>query len=213
MDFKKNFLNIILIGVSVLIVIGFASSFLSGSKNNTQSNSKTTTALDVAPGMSDKELNISLSRMIKKFDEVKQITFYRHTHTPQYVNDWTSVDLTFSVDKTPYIPNLSFKFVSNDWLFIDAITIKTDKNTYNKDKIEIERDSGTRSSGEVGIWEWASYKVDEDELRMLLDMISSKKTIIRFNGSKYYHDYVLTENNKLAIRDSLASWKKLGGTL
>ena len=210
MKSKKTFWIIVGCGISVLLLI------LALSPDDSSSSEPAAVkaaALDVAPNMSEVQLKSAASHMRAVPDDVKECTFYYHSADPYYNNSSTRIRVYFGKangTSAPWTPNIIVQYVSEDWLFIEKITVKTDSNTYTLSG-KVNRDSGERINGDVGIWEWINEAVTGYTARMLLDISSSKKTIVRFEGRQYYNDYVVPESNKQTIREMLAAWKYSGG--
>ena len=206
---KKIFWTVIGSVLALIVLVSMFSSDDSAKKSATAN----VPALDVTSGMSDVQMKSAVSRLKAVTDDVKQCSFYYHSADPYYNNSSTRIRVYFgkaSGASAPWTPNIIVQYVSEDWLFIEKITVKTDSNTYTLSG-KVNRDSGERINGDVGIWEWINEEVTGDTVRMLLDISSSKKTIVRFEGQQYYNDYVVPDSNKQTIREMLAAWKYSGG--
>lgn len=205
----------ILVVFLILAAISPIISSLSGHSSTSSSNSATTIpTIDVAPGLTNNELNIAVSHMRKKVDDVKNITFYHHQNSPQYSSSRNAISIYYASSSGQInIPRLKIQYVGSDWLFIESYIIKADDAPYTLTPQygEVERDSGTITNDEVGVWEWCDTSMDQQDVPTILAIINSKKTVIRFNGKQYYHDYVVTQQDKIALKESLAAWKQMGG--
>jgi len=206
---------VLILLVVFIPIIGKISS--SSQKTSTTTSSNTTSrlhAIDVAPGMTTEQLKSAKLRLRKNVDTVENITWYYHQNSPKYQNSRTAISINFGTsNNTFYTPNLSINYVASDWLFIQQYTVKADDAIF---KIapsygKIKTDHGILSNGEVGIWEWYDNPISLEELQMVLAIIKSKRSVIRFEGKEYYKDYVIPEQEKLALKEVLASWKQMGG--
>lgn len=216
---KSNNIAIGCLFISILFVIiviigGFSSSKID-SANSTQS-TYTEPALpiiDVAPGLTDEQLKASLSHLRKKVDDVEDITWYYHQNSPKYTNSRTAISVYFGYSGNTYKPRLLINYVASDWLFIEKYTIKADGESFEISPTYrgIERDNGTLSDGEVGIWEWYDSNISRREMEMVLSVIKSKKAVIRFQGKQYYKDHTISQSEKNALKEILAAWKQMGG--
>jgi hypothetical protein len=218
------------LAIGVILVIAFfliwaiiGNSFNS-SRTASSSYSSTTTStpyhapelpvIDVAPGMTEEQLKAATLRTRKKVDEVKNITWYYHQSSPYYSNSRTAFSIYFGLSAgSPYTPRLLINYVSDDWLFVGKYIIKADDASFEitPEYGKIETDNGTLSNGEVGIWEWYDNSMSRQEMEMVLAIIQSKKAIVRFEGKQYYKDHIITQQEKLALKEILAAWKQLGG--
>lgn len=144
------------------------------------------------------ELSKILSNMTKKYDDIKNITWYRDKSSPKYANS-NGFYLYFSKDTL----RLNIQYYADDWLFIEKVIIKTDKQMYILSP-RFERDN---ASGKI--WEWADLYVDKSGMGIIEDIINSSSVKMRYEGSKYYKDISLTEKQKKALKDTLFAFKNI----
>ena len=201
----------------MIIVLALISTISSSSKPST-TNSSTYNAplpeIDVAPGMTDDQLKAASLHLRKKVDDVKNINWFYHQNSPKYSNSRTGISIYYAVSGNhPHTPRLVIYYVASDWLFVERYTIKADEATFEiaPKYNEIEKDNGTLSDGEVGIWEWYDNSISREEMEMVLAVIKSKKAVIRFEGKQYYKDYTISQQEKNSLKEILASWKYIGG--
>jgi hypothetical protein len=81
------------------------------------------------------------------------------------------------------------------------------------DKVEsmTPRNSIHRDNSGEHVWEWA----DEDAtpyLETIQNVIKSRKAILRYNGEKYYHDEIVSAEQKEWLENILLVYRYLGGT-
>lgn len=140
----------------------------------------------------------------KNVDEVRGITWISHRSEP-ITKDYMS--LYFGTDKgsaASYPLRLKFHYFADDWLFVESVTVKADDETFNLGEIDFKRDNAAGS-----VWEWSDEPLRN---RAMVDkVVASKKTIIRFNGRQYYHDFVLPESQKTAMKEIISAWQGRGG--
>lgn len=205
--------------VIILIIssLGFICNVFFSSKTTSQSTSYQSSEpppIDVAPGMTPDQLKAATLHLRKKIDEVKNITWYYHQYSPKYDNSRTAIQIYFGYSgNSPNNPCLLIHYVAEDWLFISRYTIKADDASFeiSPEYGKIERDNGTLGNGEVGIWEWYNHSMSRQEMEMALAIIKSKKAIIRFEGKQYYKDYIIPQQEKIALKEVLAAYKQMGG--
>lgn len=171
-------------------------------------------SINISLGMSTEQLKAATNKLIKRVDKVEDITWYYHKDSPMYRNSYTAIFAYFGKkDSTVYNARLKIQYVADDWLFIKRYVIKTDKNKYYLEPgpFGVETDSGIRSNGEVGIWEWYDKDMSRNDLKILLDIIKSKETMIRFEGRQYSKDKKVSQKQKRALKETLAAWTYMGG--
>lgn len=144
------------------------------------------------------------ANLIKRTDEIKGITWISHKSVPQLDN---YMSLYFGVEEgsaAGYPLRMKFNYYADNWLFVQSVTIKADDQVFDLGKIDFERDHTAGS-----IWEWSDSRLDD--MGMLNKIISAKKVVIRYDGRQYYHDFVLPESQKTALRETLLAWQRYGG--
>lgn len=142
-------------------------------------------------------------------DEFKGVTRYFDKSSPKYVdiNGFYAYVIQPS-EGTPFML-LNIQYADDDWLFIEGYTILVDGQRFEireEEYGEIKTDNGYG-----GIWEWLTRVVGPDELKMIEAMKDGKEVKIRYNGKDYYHDDVITETQKKALRNVYNLYQALGG--
>jgi hypothetical protein len=149
-------------------------------------------------------------KMRTKYDDIREVTWYRDKTSPQYTNyNGFYAYIGKAEGNRPWL-NLSIQYAAADWLFIKKYTIKVDGQTYTitEDSYgEIKRDNG---SG--GIWEWLDRKVGYAEYEIIKAVAYGKDVKIRFSGTDYYEDKIITDQQKTALRNVLDAYEALGGS-
>lgn len=121
------------------------------------------------------------------YDEFEDITWLYSKQRPNFSN--TMAFYTYIGVKNNYAwRRLVVRYSGDNWLFLKSIIIKTDNSTYTLDASSAKRDNYT------DVWEWIDIPIKEGEDFMLYDIIHSKQTKIRFNGSQYHCDWTLPSN-------------------
>lgn len=136
-----------------------------------------------------------------KKDEFNDLTFYTHKKAPRYTS--TNFIYPYIGKKGDYFYlRLQLQYASNDWLFINKAIFLVDGKKYELTGTW-DRDNNTR------IWEWNDIAVDDDILFMLKDISNSKKTKVRYVGSQYHKDRVLTSKEKMIIKQTIDIYQDL----
>ncbi|WP_458373041.1 hypothetical protein [Pseudomonas laurylsulfatiphila] len=140
----------------------------------------------------------------KNTDEIKGVTWISHKSEPVLDNYMSLYFGTKNGSASAYPLRMKFNYFADSWLFVQSVTIKADDRVFNLDKMDFERDNGSGS-----IWEWSDSKVED--MAMLNKIIAAKKVVIRYDGRQYYHDFVLPEAQKNAMKEILLAWNRYGG--
>lgn len=144
------------------------------------------------------------ANLVKNVDEIKGITWVSHKSVPLLENYMT---LYFGVkdgSAAGYPLRMKLNYHADSWLFIESVTIKADDKVFDLGKLDFERDNAAGS-----IWEWSDTRVED--MAMLNSILSAKKVVIRYDGRQYYHDFVLPDSQKNAMKESLLAWQRYGG--
>lgn len=142
--------------------------------------------------------------LTKETDEIKGITWVSHKSVPVLANYMTLYFGTKDGSVGSYPLRMKFNYYADNWLFVKTVTVKADEEVYNLEKIDFERDNAAGS-----IWEWSDSPVEN--MTMINKILAAKKVVVRYNGRQYYHDFVLPESQKMAMKDILLAWQRYGG--
>jgi len=140
----------------------------------------------------------------KNTDEIKGVTWVSHKSQPVLDNYMSLYFGTKNGSASIYPLRMKFNYYADSWLFVQSVTIKADEQVFNLDKMDFERDNGSGS-----IWEWSDSAVED--MAMLNKIIAAKKVVIRYDGRQYYHDFILPEAQKNAMKEIVLAWHRYGG--
>ena len=170
----------------------------------------------------EKTLQSKLTELKISTDTFNNVDFYYPKAMPTngtnfIINERTLV-LPFikGVDNT-YALLAKINYMSDDWLFIKSFEVNVDGNIifdssdYTND-LRFDKDN---SDGYI----YETYQhivaksydstVDEVWLSMLRKIANSQKSTIRFYGTQYYDDFVVSEKDKQSIKTILDTWDLL----
>lgn len=160
----------------------------------------------------EKELEIARAtkNMFKKYNEFTETYWYQDASSPRYVNR-NGFFLEFGQSKTGSLTDLylNIQYYADDWLFIEYISFTIDGTPYKYYPLKVERDNGDGGK----IWEWIRTPLTQETYSIVSAIINSKTAKIRFNGSQYYDDRVITSTEKKALKNVLLAYEALGGKL
>lgn len=157
-----------------------------------------------------KKLQAATINLKSKTDEVTDLTWYRAKTSPDYINQ-NGLFLRFSKDKDAKVDSLAMaiQYTGDDWVFIDKYIFKVDDQTF---EITPEYGEIKRDNGNGGVWEYYNTIVTKKPLEILKAIASSKKTILRHQGSQHSFDRVITTLEKKAIADVLDAYSAMDGS-
>lgn len=157
---------------------------------------------DKVSKLKQEQVQISLSKLSKRYDKFQDTTWYTSPNSPRYRN-YNAFYIYFGVSENSKLPlRLVVQYESDDWLFIDSAAINVDGQNYDIYG-DWERDNNSR------IWEWIDEKLEDKE--MIEAIIKSKSAVIRFEGSQYYNTRTISPAQKNALRDILLAYDGLRG--
>jgi len=142
----------------------------------------------------------------KNHDEIDGITWVSHKNTPIFQKYAALYFGTKNGSASNYPIRLKLFYYSDNWLFVEGVTIKADEHTFELPNLKFERDNGSGS-----IWEWSDAGVNDHA--MLNAILDAKRVVIRFNGHQYRSDFILPKSQQDAMRETYAAWKKYGGKI
>ncbi|AZD93052.1 MULTISPECIES: hypothetical protein [Pseudomonas] len=140
----------------------------------------------------------------KNTDEIEGVTWISHKSEPVLDNYMSLYFGTKDGSASQYPLRMKFNYYADSWLFVKSVTIKADDQVFNLGNMDFERDNGAGS-----IWEWSDSRVKD--MAMLNKIIAAKKVVIRYDGRQYYHDFVLPESQKNAMKEIVLAWQRYGG--
>lgn len=114
---------------------------------------------------------------------------------------------TYGNQDKPFLA-VTFAYVGDELLNADKIIVRVGDNkyTYNQKAFTaIQRDKVRISTDATKYAEWYGIWVEDFDIDLLRDALSSKEAIFRFSGYQNY-DYVLTPQNRQAITDVLDAY-------
>lgn len=154
--------------------------------------------------------DLFVNAMASKDDEVNDTTRFKHKDSAEFVNTESEFYCYFvsSAGLTPSL-RIRIQYVSDDWLFIRRFTIKADDATFEIDVSGLGNVDRDFEGGKI--WEWHDRPADENNLKMLDEILRSKRVILRCEGDKYIKDRDLTESEIDRIRSVLMAYQIMGG--
>jgi len=138
----------------------------------------------------------------RNIDEFKGLTFLEDRNvTPYRSINSVHAYIVENGKSEPYL-RMVYQYAADDWLFIENFKLSIDGGILNMGAFNFERDnSGGR------IYEWIDEVVnDGQQLQNLINISDSKKTVIRYNGSKYYGERTVSKNQKRSLKNVINAY-------
>lgn len=170
----------------------------------------------------EKTLQSKLTELKISTDTFNNVDFYYPKAMPTSgtkfnINERTFVLPAIKGTDNTYALQTAINYMSDDWLFIKSFEVNVDGNIiFNSSDyttgLQFNRDNYDGYIYETYVHivaqSWDST-VDEAWLSMLREIANSQKSIIRFYGTQYYDDFVVSEKDKQSIKDILDTWDLL----
>lgn len=149
-------------------------------------------------------------KLRQKYDDIQAITYFYDKTTP-ISNRCNNIHLYFGKDNNDAVGlRLRIRYTGSNWLFIDSYTIKTDDDVF---EINTSYGNVKRDNGYSGIWEWYDTVVDANTLLIIQAIISSKTVKIRYIGQQYHYDRIVSNSEKIALKNVLDAYYGHGGKI
>ena len=151
-------------------------------------------------------LERAIGNMEKRTDEIKGITWISHRDAPTHTS-YASAYFGSNKDSAADYPlRLKLQYYGRNWRFVRSVTVKADDSVYELGELEFKHDHSSSY-----VWEWSDMRVYDHA--MLNHLMTAKRVVIRFEGDKYYHDFVLPQEQQTQLQEVYQAWKNMGGKL
>ena len=170
----------------------------------------------------EKTLQSKLTALKISTDTFNNMDFYYPKAMPTSEAKFIIDERTFVLPYIKRVGNMcalaiTINYLSDDWLFINNFEVNVDGNIIFKSSDYTNDLNFNRDNSDGYIYE--TYQdiianswdptVDESWLSMLREIANSQKSTIRFYGTQYYDDFVVSEKDKQSIKDILDTWDLL----
>lgn len=148
-----------------------------------------------------------LSSLQRSRDNVEGVTFYYAPETPLHaVANYWALYIGAPDHGVAYL-RFRFMYTGETWLFIQGMTLNVDGQKLPDAPLNyfaVKRDNGAES-----VWEWYDEPVDEKSLGFFGTLAKSQKTVIRYEGTQYSKDRILSNAEKRGMRKVLDVYRAL----
>lgn len=170
----------------------------------------------------EKTLQSKLTELKVSTDTFNNVDFYYPKAMPTNGTNFIINERTFvlpfikGMDNT-YALLTTVNYMSDDWLFIKSFEVNVDGNIIFNSSDYTNGLKFDRDNSDGYIYETYQHivaksydsTVDEVWLSMLREIANSQKSTIRFYGTQYYDDFVVSEKDKQSIKNILDVWDLL----
>lgn len=168
---------------------------------------------DLEQAEKQRKLNEYLPKFSVTTDKVAGSVHYKPNIFPQYINTRSYMLPTIGVnDEGNIMLGIICNYTGEDWIFWDEILIYVDGKRFNltADYFDINRDNSYPN-----VWEYASfltaacnnnleYDYCNDSYMEMLESVSvSQETIVRFIGDSGNFEFIVSQDEKEAIADTI----------
>lgn len=170
----------------------------------------------------EKILQSKLTELKISTDTFNNVDFYYPKAMPTNGTNYIINERTFAL---PFIKGMdntyalltTVNYMSDDWLFIKSFEVNVDGNIIFNSSDYTNGLKFDRDNSDGYIYETYQHvvaksydsTVDEVWLSMLREIANSQKSTIRFYGTQYYDDFVVSEKDKQSIKNILDVWDLL----
>lgn len=163
---------------------------------------------DTFATMQEERRRTVLTRFMTAVDDFTETTFYTHRSQPAH-NVRPFVSMYLSEEKAGPV---GLRFVlnyasSHGWLFVRGAEANIDGDIITIPATSWKRGNNTK------IWEWSDEPASAEDVAIAKRIVNSRQTVIRFNGSEFSDNYIVSGADKEVIRDAFVAFEALGGTL
>jgi len=139
-------------------------------------------------------------------DEVERVTFYYSPNTVREVANQWYLYIGVPDGGQPYL-RFKWMYTAETWLFVKQVTLNVDGQKVGSVPISFFAVKRDNSGGRI--WEWHDESVNDRDIPFFQRLAASKKTIIRYEGDKYYDDRTLSEGEKKAFTQIVMAYEEM----
>jgi len=147
----------------------------------------------------DKSQYIKLEKkLLVKGDEFSNSEVFRDPSSPKYINQngFFMFYKKFNKDEKKPLIGLKTQYYADDWLFIKKASISIDGDVYS-----LNFDNWDKDNSDGMIYEWST--LSSPSFNILVKIIKSKKSKIRYTGDRYHDDRTVSSSQKRALKSVL----------
>ncbi len=143
----------------------------------------------------------------KTLDEQSGITWYTDKSTTERLNE-DAFYLYAGKKGCDVWLRLRIQYLSDKPMNIARLQVKTDTKTFELGEAHFKRDSDGKLT-----WQWFDERVTADHLLMLFTVTASKNAVVRLVGGSRTEEHAIGEDEKVALKAVLSTYRALGGQI
>lgn len=191
-------------------------------EQNTENSSSKPELSEAERAEKEQLLKEKLSKLKVIHDEFSNVDLYYPKAMPTngtkfIINERTLMLPFINGMDNMYALSIKINYMSDDWLFIKSFEVNVDGNIIFNSSDYTNGLKFDRDNSDGYIYETYQHivaysydsTVDEAWLSILREIANSQKSTIRFHGTQYYDDFVVSEKDKQSIKDILDTWDLL----
>lgn len=188
--------------ISIVFIVGYYASTSTESVRPQTPAQTATKETNKTVSISEEEIKSIVTGLIRKTDEFEGVDFYSPPGFPTKPVE-TELYSYIGVRNNKAFLRLKAFYFSENWLFIDKLSVKVGESVLPLILGQFDRDNNNF------IWEWADVSVSEDSLSVLHSMTLSDDVTLRFHGQKYHHTQKFSDREKAALDEILSVYQEL----
>lgn len=150
----------------------------------------------------------ALKKLRSKYDDISGVTWYHDKTTPTTVFNGMYAYIGVKEGDVPWV-RLVFQYTADDYLSVQKFIIKADDQIFTVDEAEYGEIKTDHSGGTV--WEWLDRIATPEDHKIIKAVAESKTTKIRYLGRDYYNDKIVSEKQKVALKNIMQAYNQLVG--
>lgn len=143
-----------------------------------------------------------IANLLIKMDIKKDDIENRFFISPKQTELTSEAKLYIGLNDSDIWLRFSVQYQSSDWLFVHSYKVAADDYRWQSPKLSFKRDNSARN-----VWEWNDSAATNKHLEIAQKLAKAQKSTIRFQGSKYYADRTLTDQQKQNLLDIITLHK------
>lgn len=136
------------------------------------------------------------SNIKEDYDSVQDNTWIKAKATPDNKFSTDTLYLYTLKKNSLFIPRLVISYSGDDWLFIKSYVFNIDGERYTIKPEDVDTHIGYGGT----VAEWSDEPMTVETSRILLKIIDSEKTTLRYSGKTFYTDRTISQSEKDALR-------------
>lgn len=143
--------------------------------------------------------------LLHQRDQVKGIDWYE-TKALRTASSGVFLYIGVVQGKLPWL-SVVFRYHGQHWVFAQKILVRADETLLTLTPNDWTRDNDTT------VWEIADLRVTPVELAIIRQIITSKQSILRFEGKDKQQDITIPDSMKQDLQRVLKAYEMMGGTI